>query len=209
MFWQAMVTNMLKKTHEDIIGSNNLSFVTMGRLSPEKDHEKLLYAFSKFLEKYPASQLYIIGSGPLEEYLVGLADQLGIAGSATFCGQLVNPFPVLVACDAFVLSSNYEGQMVLLEALALGLPVIATDIVGNRSVLGSNYGDIVDNSVEGLVQGMQLVANGEYNRCEFDGKAYEDESANQFHDKVLNFTLLSAEPVAKDSVESDQNYTRN
>src|SRR5690606_39974709 len=59
-------------------------------------------------------------------------------------GQVENPFALMKKCDCFVLSSHYEGQpMVLLEAMTLGMNIIATDIVANRTVLeNGKYGQI-------------------------------------------------------------------
>ena len=66
-------------------------------------------------------------------------------------------------CDCFVLSSHYEGQpMVLLEAMTLGMKILATDIVANRTVLEQGrYGLLVENSIEGLEKGLTQHAKNE------------------------------------------------
>lgn len=63
--------------------------------------------------------------------------ELSLEEKVIFTGQVQNPFYYLKHSNGFILTSNHEGQpMVLLECLALDVPIIATDIAGNRSVLG-------------------------------------------------------------------------
>ncbi|MGT8959708.1 glycosyltransferase [Escherichia coli] len=64
-----------------------------------------------------------------------------------------NPFPLLKRADCFVLSSNHEGQpMVLFEAMILDKPIISTDITGSRSALEGRSGVLVENSVDVSLQ---------------------------------------------------------
>src|SRR5699024_872065 len=133
----------------------NANFITIGRLSPEKDHMKLIQSFYELSKTHSDIKLYIVGEGVLKTQLEQLVDRLNLNNRVIFTGQLNNPYPLLNMCDCFVLSSNSEGQaIVLLEALILGKPVITTDIPGPRSVVDGGYGMIVENSVTGLTQGM-------------------------------------------------------
>src|SRR5699024_6928871 len=103
-----------------------------------------------------------------------------------FTGQLNNPYPLLNMCDCFVLSSNYEGQaIVLLEALILEKPVITTDVPGPRSVVEGGYGLIVDNTTEGLTDGMKQFLNGNLsNKKKCDYKPYQQKSLCFIYNKV-------------------------
>src|SRR5699024_5505233 len=104
----------------------NINFVNMGRLSPEKGQDNLIKAFASFHKKHENSKLYFLGQGPLNEDLQALIDNLGLNDSVHLLGQLENPFSFMNKCDCFVLSSHYEGQpMVLLEAMTLGMDIIA------------------------------------------------------------------------------------
>jgi CDP-glycerol glycerophosphotransferase len=165
---------------------DKINFITIGRLSPEKDHKKLIDAFSQVADRNPNIRLYIVGEGALKEELIQQVYALNLADKVIFTGFLQNPYPILSACDCFVLSSNYEGQaIVLLEALILGKPVIATDIPGPRSVIGDGYGLIVENSITGLVNGMQEFLDGrQMNSSQFDYKTYHETAMNMFYDKV-------------------------
>jgi CDP-glycerol glycerophosphotransferase len=165
------------------------NFVTMGRLSPEKDQSKLIHAFAKYYENNENICLYIIGTGELEDELKLLINSLDLQDKIHLVGQLDNPFPLIQDCDCFVLPSNHEGQpMVLLECLILNKPIIATDIPGNRSVLENGYGEIVENSVEGLVKGMEKVMNENPTYKVFNYKAYNNEAMEMFY-KYINESI--------------------
>jgi CDP-glycerol glycerophosphotransferase len=96
-----------------------------------------------------------------------------------------NPFPLFGRMDAFVLSSDYEGRpLVLYEAFALGLSVISTDIPGPAEVLNEGYGLVVENSVEGLVRGMQVALRGEVPQRPYDFEAHNRSALERFYKAV-------------------------
>ena len=104
------------------------TFVNVGRLSPEKNHARLIRAFAQVHERHPDVRLVILGGGKLEAELQELVTSLGMeshgdAGRARSTTR-TRSWPTR---DCFVLSSDYEGQpMVILEARTLGLPVVTT-----------------------------------------------------------------------------------
>lgn len=157
-------------------------FINIGRMSHEKDQTKLIEAFSIVKKLHPSVRLYILGDGDLMPELEQRITDLNLIEDVYLLGQKENPFAYLARADAFVLSSNHEGQpMVLLEALTLGVPVIATDITGNRSVLGNKYGKLVENSKEGLVAGMvSFLADGAPG-IKFHANKYQEEALNKFY----------------------------
>ena len=109
----------------------------VGRLHPDKDQATLIRAFAKALLFLPPdSVLAIIGSGPLESTLKKLAVDLGVLNSVWFLGQVRQARRYFKAFDAFALSSDHEPfGMVLLEALAAGVPLICSDCGGGREVV--------------------------------------------------------------------------
>lgn len=111
----------------------------VGRLHPDKDQATLLAGFARALPDLPAgSLLAIAGSGPLEGALKAQAKTLGIADRVRFLGQVPNVRRLFSAFDLFVLSSDHEPfGMVLLEAMAAGVPVLATDCGGAPEVVGN------------------------------------------------------------------------
>jgi glycosyltransferase involved in cell wall biosynthesis len=98
-----------------------------GRLVVQKDFQTLLRAFAQVRNGRPA-RLVILGEGPLEPELKALSRELGIEPDVWFGGFDKNPFKYMAKCAVFVLSSLHEGLPgVLIQAMACGAPVIATD----------------------------------------------------------------------------------
>lgn len=156
-------------------------FLSIGRLSIEKDHAKLIHAFQGLLQTIPRARLVILGEGPLRLTLEQQIRDLRLEGRVLLPGYVANPYPLLKRADCFVLSSNHEGQpMVLLEALILGKTIIATDIEGNRGVLEGRGGMLVENSVEGLTAAMQAVVAGQVSAPAFAPAAYQAEALRGF-----------------------------
>lgn len=102
--------------------------VTMGRMSYPKGQWHLIRALKKVKETFPDIRLLILGDGELQTEQWKLVEECGLEEQVIFCGFLNNPFSVLAKCDVFVLPSMYEGfSNALIEALACGLPCLATD----------------------------------------------------------------------------------
>jgi CDP-glycerol glycerophosphotransferase len=162
------------------------TFITLGRMSPEKDHEKLIRAFHQFRKTNTASRLVILGDGPLRQTLERLIADLDLTDSVLLAGLRSNPFPALARADCFVLSSNHEGQpMVLLEALTLKKPIVSTDILGARYVLQDGYGLLVENSVAGLLKGLQQYVESPEPGRVFEISDYQQKAHAQFVKSAL------------------------
>lgn len=109
--------------------------VSVGRLAKEKDYATLIRAFSHVLPEFP-SRLVILGEGPERENLQKLICKLGLKDSIILCGYTDNPYVFIKNAEVFVLSSITESlSAVVVEALALGTKVVATDCGGVREVL--------------------------------------------------------------------------
>lgn len=169
------------------VDETRINFICIGRISPEKDHEKLIRAFKRVNEVNRNTKLYIVGEGVLSKTLEKQIIELDMQEDIILTGQLKNPFSLAKQCDCFVLSSNHEGQpMVLLEMLILNKDIIATDIPGNRSVLEDGYGMLCDNTEEGLVEAMiNYISNKDkYSFKKFDYEKYNKEAIDMFY-KVI------------------------
>lgn len=107
-------------------------YVAIGRVQPQKDYSTLLRAFAELLIYQPKSLLYVIGDDTSEYAALqkSLAVELGVADKVFFMGFQSNPYKYLNNSDCFVLSSEYEGlPNVMLEALYLGVPIVATESI--------------------------------------------------------------------------------
>lgn len=104
--------------------------LSVGRLARQKNHALLIRAFAILRKERPAT-LLILGSGPEGDRLMALANELGITPDVVMPGMVRNPYPYMAHADAFALSSEEEGfGLVLVEAMALGLPIVATRCPG-------------------------------------------------------------------------------
>lgn len=120
--------------------------LSVGRLEPEKDPETLVRAFARLHEDHPATRLLVLGDGSLRSELERLATHLGIDGAVSFPGFVSNPYGFMQRSDVYVLSSSREGlPTALIEAMACGCPVVATDCPnGPREILDDGrFGPLV------------------------------------------------------------------
>jgi len=119
--------------------TSSVNIGIVARLSLEKDHRTLLKSFAIALNNNPDLRLTIVGDGPEMNNLQKLACNLSIANNVHFLGNRFDIPDVLSNLDIFVLSSQTEGISIsLLEAMASGLPCIATDVGGNPEVIINN-----------------------------------------------------------------------
>jgi glycosyltransferase involved in cell wall biosynthesis len=108
----------------------------VARLNPVKNHRLLLEAFAEVNKQYPHSALVIVGDGATREALEHFAKALDISAVVFFLGDRTDVHELLAGMDVFVLSSNNEGySLALLEAAAACLPLVATDVGGNRDIV--------------------------------------------------------------------------
>jgi glycosyltransferase involved in cell wall biosynthesis len=108
----------------------------VGRLAPEKDLDTLVAAFDRLHGERPETRLVFAGTGPERERVGALVEARGLSEVVGFPGY-VDPAPYMARASVFALSSTYEGlPTVLVEALAVGCPVVSTDCPsGPREIL--------------------------------------------------------------------------
>ena len=127
------------------LSPENFVVGSIGRLAAPKDFETLLRAFHANASRIPSGVLLIAGDGPERSALEQVARELGLAARVRFLGARQDIPEILAALDVFVLSSRSEGfSNVILEAMASGLPVVATDVGDNaRLVVPDETGILV------------------------------------------------------------------
>lgn len=109
-------------------GEREKTIVAVGRIDANKNHEMLIRAFAEIADDYPDYQLIIYGEGELKEKLKELVIRLGMQKRVSLPGAVSNVADVIHKASVFVLPSNTEGvPNTLIEAMILGLTVIATD----------------------------------------------------------------------------------
>ncbi len=164
-----------------LLDSVREKFITIGRFSKEKGHFMLLEAFAEYHRNHSDSCLFIIGGcGDLYDKTIEYAKELGIGKEVALIKRMSNPMAVLKKCDLFLLSSLYEGfGLVVLEASALHVPVITTDIVGPAGFVKEHGGTVVECSKEGILQGMEEYSQGNVKAMEVDFNNYNDTCMKQ------------------------------
>lgn len=115
-----------------------LVFGCVARLTPEKRHVDLVDAFARMHATFPQARLVLLGDGPLQGEIEARVVSLGVAGAVRMTGMRPDVEAILPALDVGMLVSSTEGMSnAILEMMASGLPMIATDVGGNRSLVAS------------------------------------------------------------------------
>lgn len=125
-----------KRMREELQLGSAFVWLAVGRFDILKDYPNMLRAFSHLTQVHPNTLLIIAGDGLLRPVMEELVRDLGLKDRVRFLGIRRDIPEVLNAADAYVISSACEGMAnVLLEAGATGLPIVATDVGGNREVV--------------------------------------------------------------------------
>jgi glycosyltransferase involved in cell wall biosynthesis len=134
-------------------------WIGVARLVPLKGFHLMLDAYAMVLRERAVPDLVIVGDGPERDALLAQAQQLGIADRVHFTGLLDNPYALIRHARLLILSSLHEGlPTVVIEALALGTPVLASDCAEGLGQLldHGRLGRLVQvNDVQALAQGMR------------------------------------------------------
>jgi glycosyltransferase involved in cell wall biosynthesis len=159
-------------------------FAVHGRMTEQKGLDSLLRAFAQVKETLPGARLRLVGDGADRASLEALAAELGVRSACEFPGFLGDPLAAIEDADLYVLPSRWEGlPNALLEAIALGLPVVATRCpTGPKEILqDGRVGRLVGvDDVPGLAKSMlELISN----------HAERSELARRARERALDFGL--------------------
>ena len=129
------------------MSTENLTFLNVGRLVEQKNQKVLIEAFVEY-NKDKQNHLIILGDGEKREELQNTIERLNAKSEVFLLGNKDNISEYYIKSDVFVLSSLYEGlPMSMLEAMAFGMPVIVTDVGGNRDIFENN-GYLIKNPID-------------------------------------------------------------
>jgi glycosyltransferase involved in cell wall biosynthesis len=118
---------------------------TVARLRPEKNHGMFLEVASRIRREMPQAQFVIVGDGPLENALPRQARQMGIADCVHFLGMRADVPEILALMDVFLLTSHIEANPVsIMEALAMGVPVVSTRVGSVPETVRQDSGFLVE-----------------------------------------------------------------
>jgi glycosyltransferase involved in cell wall biosynthesis len=161
----------------------------VGRFSPVKNHELLLHAFARVHDDRPEAFLVLVGEGPLLVAMQELTASLGIARHVGFWGVCMDMAPLYRDLDVLVLPSILEQtSMSILEAMATGLPVIATRVGGTPALLDDGGAGILIPSadVSALADALTLCIGDSAQRREIGLRARARVLAEYDHEKMVD-----------------------
>lgn len=170
-----------RKTYINKPEQDKINFVSVSRLSPEKNHLEMIEAFSEIVEKYPQAVLHIIGNGPLYGEVKKFIKDNDLEENIYLYGYMEKPYYFISQCDCLLLLSNYEGQgLVLLEALILGVNICGTNVPGIADVISENGGLLVEKDIPSMVKGMEKIILEKPGKPNFDAEKYNEIAMAQF-----------------------------
>lgn len=172
---------------EEILNSNCLKFVSIGRFSSEKNHIMLIEAFNKFWLENQSSYLIIVGGyGAMYEKTIEKARAMRSWKNIIIIRSMSNPMPILKKCDLFILPSVYEGLPITVkEADTLGIPVLTAVIPSMQSFAKKYNLYQVPRSVDGIYRGMKDFSYGRIVPMNIDYEEYNREALEQFNSLFL------------------------
>ncbi|MFC6205844.1 glycosyltransferase [Psychrobacter urativorans] len=165
--------------------------ISVGRLSPEKGFDRLLFIWKEFLDNNENYILKIVGDGQEKERLIQLAKSLNISDSVVFTGYLSNDETVneIRKSKVYVMTSMHEAlPMVLLEAINQGTPIVAYDVrVGPRSIIKDGYNGFLvkENDIKSFVEKLEILSK--------EDKVYNSMSRNA----IVSSELYSVEKIKR------------
>ena len=191
---------------------------TVGRLIARKGHDELLDAWTTVREDVPDAHLLIVGDGPERSALEAQAAQLDIETSVHFAGIRDDVPDCLAAMDVFVFPSHYEGLPgALLEAMAAGLPCVATPVDGNSELLAAYESGLFfdPGDSEAMASALRLVLTHPDLANDLGAAAHERAREGfdvtsmvagfeAVYDRVLEVGELTARDVDEDGSQPDE-----
>lgn len=156
--------------------ANEPRVCSVAKLTKTKGFDRLINVHRRLLDEGLRHHIYILGIGEEQAALERQMKELGVEDSVTLLGFHKNPYQYVARCDLYVCSSWREGfSTAVTEALIVGTPAVSTDCSGARELLGENdeYGLVVDNSEEGIYQGMKRMLSDPALLAHYKEKARE------------------------------------
>src|SRR5690606_30914443 len=130
--------------------------------SAEKNQERLIRAFAEVATERPHTRLLLVGYGPMQAHLESVIAELALDDRVFLYGPVPDAGPLILAAGGFVLSSDWEGQpMVLLEAAALDRPIVSVAFGSAEGALAPGAMRIVESTPDALAAGMISLADGD------------------------------------------------
>lgn len=169
---------------EEDTASYDYDLVYVGRLTYQKDPQRLMRLCAALKQRRPNLKVAVVGTGELEDETRALCDSLGLHDTVAFLGFQNNPIKIVHDSRAMILTSRWEGTpMCALEAMAVGTPVVSTPSDGMKDLIDSGVSGYLGNTDEELADGVMRILEdpdhrrslAEQARARFDAMNDEDQ----------------------------------
>jgi len=177
-------------------GADEVLIASVGRLEPQKNPLGLIEAFARV----PVGRLVMAGEGSLAEAARRRAERLGVAGRVRFLGVRADVAELLSACDIFALASDWEGSpLAVMEAMAAGLPVVATAVGGVPELVEDGVTGILAprGDLQALGSALETLAGNPRLRREMGDAARERAKRFEVSAMVEGYAALFQEMVRR------------
>ena len=186
---------ILRKSQEEIphhTDEKTPVFLSVGTIFPQKGFDQLLKAHKQLLNEGFPHRIKIIGDGYDFNNIANLRRELEVEKSTEMLGFTDNPYPYFKNADFYILSSRYEGfPTVLFEAITLKKNIIATDVSGVKELLcNGDLGLIIDNSEEGIYEGMKKALTNPYFFQKYQEKLKNYEMPFTLNNSIKSITKI-------------------
>lgn len=151
---------LAKENTDDIIQTNAVKIVGVGKLLKNKGFDRVLKIIKKLVDEKYNVHFYILGEGPERGNLLKYIDENKLNDNVTLLGYQLNPYKYIAKCDLFVCASYAEGfSTAATEALIVGTPICTVEVSGMKEMLGSNneYGIVTENNDNSLYMGIKYL----------------------------------------------------
>lgn len=163
-----------------------LSFIMVGRLSPEKNPMAALQAFEQFQKEVAQAKLYMVGDGPLSEQVRRYVSRHGLEDSVCLTGNLYNPFPLIRHCGCVLIPSKWEGQaLIVREMRVLHKAILISDHKGHEAVCEKDGQRIIHTDKDSIYEGMMAYYRGEVPIAAWECEQYNAKVKQQMEQLLL------------------------
>jgi glycosyltransferase involved in cell wall biosynthesis len=174
------------------LGPENLVILQVARLDPLKDHATAIRVINHLAHRNPDSRLILVGQGPEETAIREKVEAWGLTDRVRFLGLRTDVARLLSAADLFLLTSVSEGiPLVLIEAMAAGLPVVSTDVGGVGEVVeDGRTGLLAPSGDDGALAEKVLLLARDPAECERMGRAGRVRAETMFSERQMHAAYL-------------------
>lgn len=169
-----------ERSKEDVndfdVDPSFVNICSVAKLVPSKGYDRLLRVHNRLIKEGLKHRIYVIGKGENRKELEKSIREYNLEDTFKIIGFKENPYKYMAQCDLYICSSRKEGfSTAVTEALILGLPVVSTRCSGAEELLGrkDEYGIVVDNSEEGIYEGLKRMIESEELRRNYKLKSEE------------------------------------